>query len=428
MTELNAGRPPHNFRVDIPTTKQVPHYRLTAAEARLEFIDGLSTVRGYIYHLLKSSRKDGHKFRIKNVKSFCEEHGFSTSAYYKAIAELKAIGRIDFEVHSSMDLWIPEKVISLEDKTFSKSVETSTIMDTPSTIVDTPSTIVDAKTPNASPTQVPSDSSTIFQSSYSSFKEREKKEINQASKLGRQEGSPQLSAEMKGSDPDSAQVAKLSYWENFSAPGDEPDFFEFVVNKAAKFNDPVPADVRCAAEGWIRKQGHLLYPEYLRWQDAQRQADERLASAAVEVTPPPQAELESESVEQRLQRYQILWKTPVCRSGIKQMIANHPEWSLTIGPNGPQWAEGTLEVPVAKTPTVVRSQSWVSEPVLDHGKAIPDDLSDVLVEIDLHLRRLGWDAEQVRGHLQQMYGKCSRQMLSGQELIHFLECLQAQNQ
>lgn len=226
------------------------------------------------------------------------------------------------------------------------------------------------------------------------LKEREKSKKDQISKSEEEEGNPQLSVEMKGSDPGSAQVARSNDWENFSAPGDEPDFFEFVVNKAAKFNDPVPADVRCATEDWIRKQGHLLYPEYLRWQDAQRQADERLASAAVEVTPPPQAELESESVEQRLQRYQMLWKTPVCRSGIKQMIANHPDWGLAIGPNGPQWAEAIMEKPVPKV-TVVQPQAWASEPVLDRNNAIPEDLSDVLVEIDLHVRRLGWDAEQV---------------------------------
>ena len=139
------------------------------------------------------------------------------------------------------------------------------------------------------------------------------------------------------------QVAIHSAWEKYSAPGGDPEFFEFVVRQTAKLPEP-PADARCAAEGWIRKQGHLLYPQYLAWQESQRQI--AAAKAAAELPPPPPSvqlppqEVPDLTLEERLERYTIMWKTPVCRKAVRSSIELHPHWGLRIGKSGPELAEG----------------------------------------------------------------------------------------
>jgi hypothetical protein len=96
------------------------------------------TVKGYLYNWLLAARKRGWKLRT-TVREFCAELGISRSAFYRAIAELKAEPGSDFhfEVYGGIELWI-------EDSTSAGTV--STIGDTVSTIGDTPSTTMENKT------------------------------------------------------------------------------------------------------------------------------------------------------------------------------------------------------------------------------------------------------------------------------------------
>jgi hypothetical protein len=95
-------------------------------------------VKGYVYNWLLAARKRGWKLRT-TVREFCAQLGISRSAFYKAIAELKAEPGSDFhfEVYGGIELWI-------EDSTSAGTV--STIGDTVSTIGDTPSTTMENKT------------------------------------------------------------------------------------------------------------------------------------------------------------------------------------------------------------------------------------------------------------------------------------------
>jgi len=52
--------------------------------------------------------------------------------------------------------------------------------------------------------------------------------------------------------------------------------------------------------------------------------------------------------------------------------------------------------------------------------AIPVDLSDVIAQTDIELRRLGWNSAQGREYLEKNYGKRSRQQLTDEELMSFL--------
>ena len=56
----------------------------------------------------------------------------------------------------------------------------------------------------------------------------------------------------------------------------------------------------------------------------------------------------------------------------------------------------------------------------------PVDLSDIIAQTDVELRRLGWTSAQGREYLEQTYGKRSRQQLSDEELLAFLLYLESQ--
>lgn len=50
----------------------------------------------------------------------------------------------------------------------------------------------------------------------------------------------------------------------------------------------------------------------------------------------------------------------------------------------------------------------------------PEDLSDVIAAIDLHLRRLQWSGDQLQAHLLANYGKASRGLMTDGELLNLM--------
>jgi hypothetical protein len=62
----------------------------------------------------------------------------------------------------------------------------------------------------------------------------------------------------------------------------------------------------------------------------------------------------------------------------------------------------------------------------DPPMAIPVDLSEIIAQTDVELKRLGWSNVQGRRYLEQTYRKRSRQHLTDAELIEFLAYLKAQ--
>lgn len=57
---------------------------------------------------------------------------------------------------------------------------------------------------------------------------------------------------------------------------------------------------------------------------------------------------------------------------------------------------------------------------------LPVDLSDVIAQTDVELRRLGWTSVQGREYLEKTYGKRSRTQLTDEELMSFLLYLEEQ--
>jgi hypothetical protein len=56
----------------------------------------------------------------------------------------------------------------------------------------------------------------------------------------------------------------------------------------------------------------------------------------------------------------------------------------------------------------------------------PIDLSDIIAQTSVELKRLNWSDVQGRSYLQRTYGKRSRQQLTDEELLEFLYYLQSQ--
>jgi len=56
--------------------------------------------------------------------------------------------------------------------------------------------------------------------------------------------------------------------------------------------------------------------------------------------------------------------------------------------------------------------------------APPTDDSDLMMKTTVEIRRLGWSTEQGRHHLESTYGKRSRQHLTREELLDFLQYLE----
>lgn len=54
----------------------------------------------------------------------------------------------------------------------------------------------------------------------------------------------------------------------------------------------------------------------------------------------------------------------------------------------------------------------------------PTDDSDLMIKTTVEIRRLGWSNEQGRQHLENTYGKRSRQHLTREELLDFLQYLE----
>jgi hypothetical protein len=129
----------------------------------------------------------------------------------------------------------------------------------------------------------------------------------------------------------------LPDWDTFSA-ADDPAFFEFVLrHKVPKLPQP-PASPQCVTEGWIRKDGDLLYDEYQAWLAGQQRLEQARYAVASPPEPPAGELLSDLTPAQHLLRCQGLWKITTLQANVQRSIAEHPEWGLAIGPDGPCFA------------------------------------------------------------------------------------------
>lgn len=89
-----------------------------------------------------------------------------------------------------------------------------------------------------------------------------------------------------------------------------------------------------------------------------------------------------------------------------------------------EWVQQNWDA-IAQVP---KNATYVSERMeAQQARFAPtQDLSDIIVQTDVEMRRLGWDAKKGREFLKQQYSKRSRQELSEVELRDFLNYLKTQ--
>lgn len=97
-----------------------------------------------------------------------------------------------------------------------------------------------------------------------------------------------------------------------------------------------------------------------------------------------------------------------------------PPLSIPRSKSDPQSGRGRSSKP--STPPISTSRP-TSEPT--SGPELVD-LSEIIAQTSVELKRLGWSEAQGRTHLQRTYNKRSRQQLSDDELLDFLNFLQSE--
>lgn len=108
------------------------------------------------------------------------------------------------------------------------------------------------------------------------------------------------------------------------------------------------------------------------------------------------------------------WPTEEAEPSISSTTQSPPP--ATILPDTPKYR--------SQNGKVVTQASRASPQTGMHPK--PIDLSDVIAQTSVELKRLNWSDAQGRGYLQRTYQKRSRQQLTDEELLEFLHYLQSQ--
>ena len=119
------------------------------------------------------------------------------------------------------------------------------------------------------------------------------------------------------------------------------------------------------------------------------------------------------------------WQEPITSPSLSSQVDNQTAFSFS------EPEEDDSSEPAA---TPAEEVSGVKFPLPEPEKpsasststSSPVDYSDVIAKTNVELKRLGWTNEQGRNYLLQTYGKRSRQLLSSEELLEFLQYLEAQ--
>jgi hypothetical protein len=109
-------------------------------------------------------------------------------------------------------------------------------------------------------------------------------------------------------------------------------------------------------------------------------------------------------------------------------LNTEPEPSIPSNASAPQARSGAQPTANKRQRSLQSSpqEKPRTEAATEHHLAAPIDLSEVIAQTDVELKRLGWTHVQGRRYLEKTYSKRSRQHLTDAELIEFLDYLTAQ--
>ncbi|MGF1566870.1 MAG: hypothetical protein ACFCVD_02145 [Nodosilinea sp.] len=300
-----------------------PHLRLTPEEVLENWRNRFYTPAGYLYHLILALRREGWWYRIENVSQFCRAWELNRRTFYRAKAELITMGKLEEHITGPIDIRIPG-VSQIDSPVSPESQGVSRLTQGVSQLSH-----LSLETASGQGFPDPTDLSQISSRS-DQERERESDEFS-TGKTGADQAEP----------PPQDPCTQPSALSDSPVEPEPPDGTEGSAAAAAEFFDWVltqkvprlpqkPASPRSAAEGWIEKHGVQLYAEYRSWLATPHR------SPTAYTGPPPPPPPEEVTPAERLRRYQQLWANPICRNGIRKTIDDHPDWNLTIGPDGPQ--------------------------------------------------------------------------------------------
>jgi hypothetical protein len=148
-----------------------------------------------------------------------------------------------------------------------------------------------------------------------------------------------------------------------------------------------------------------------------------------------QAALQGSLLEDTIEIAQPVPRSPRLAAQHDQQVLTHPELDefTTIesqpdaSPRPSPAKAGNRRTNTEPSKTSRKTSTSVSVPAaepltLQH----PLDLSDVIAQTSVEIKRLGWTEAQGRSYLQSTYGKRSRQQLTDDELLDFLQYLETQ--
>jgi hypothetical protein len=332
MPKSSAKRETPNLPAGSLAPKEPIHYRLTHEELLdwiAEYDLKWSEAKVYLYFV--TLNPFGDRDIDVSIPEVCLKLKLKKSAFYQAIGRLEELGLLDAKVlRASVRIFpLNQRIVHLNGK-LSAEMENCP----PEWKAFHLNGKLSAEMENRSPEQSYSPGSetphTIHTDQINqtySEREREEEKIS-----GEKNHEQDHSCSSVLSPPALLQFPaplQLSDWTNFSAPGREPEFFDFVAKRAAKFENPVPADVKCTAEAWIRKQGHILYPEYLAWREGQKRGRSPQPADPPPSLPPALAESDTRS--NALARLRVKLAQPQLRQAA---IAEAEEWGFVITDRG----------------------------------------------------------------------------------------------
>ena len=257
---------------------------MTAESLRQDYDRGLITIAGYIHYYIKSKRRDGWKLRVKNVSQFCKELGITRPAFYRAKAHLISNKLLAEEILGGIDLWIP---------------------------------IVQAIDPDESVTGIFTD---VTPTGHSVTQPDTQSRERYTESRERYTDPPQTQTEQAPCKP--SDLLQISH-RSFSLSPEERELIDFVQRRLR--NTEGIRDLRAYTIGVLEKDRDHWQAEFDR------------SKQKVDLPPPAPPPVEKKSVEpaaetpaMRLERYKVQWRIPACKPGIRQAIAAHPEWNISL--------------------------------------------------------------------------------------------------
>ncbi|MEO0759714.1 MAG: hypothetical protein AAFY78_22895 [Cyanobacteria bacterium J06648_16] len=312
-------------------------YVLLEEETVNQLIDAKLTAAQYRTFLYFSLADPfGNRFVDASGKMARQRLGIGKSTYYDALAALQHAEFFEFE---DVSLRVRSKIGSKSPEKLSGG----TIVPTP----EIPSEIPDAPPRNRtsirkierhseildSPPLEPSDTKASRSPQYRSI---DLNQIHSSSKREREKTSKIPSPEKVNKvTPISADLPPPASlypdWTGFAAT-DDPPFFDFVLTHRVPRLPQPPASPQCVAEGWIRKDGDLLYAEYQDWADVQAQHEKLFddsPSPPEQLIEPPESsvlpELTRDDIIGRL-RGAIATKRPISQ----RLLDLAEQWQIDI--------------------------------------------------------------------------------------------------